>query len=120
VHQAWVDAVRQHDRRAALALAASDRSVQVEAEAILDSIQQLIQSRSQAGSIHGSLRTVEVLGVRNDGTDKVGISRWRFQTMAACFYTHLRDTPDGWRVVGAAMGEHLVGTDPRPSCGIAP
>ena len=97
VHAAWVQAMQQGDRTAALALAAE----QPFQTALVDErLRALHDKMAAAASPTGPLQSIEVRGVDDDGQQKVGISIWHFAQRTECYRTVLTATPSGWKVIG--------------------
>jgi hypothetical protein len=97
VHAAWVQAMQQGDRTTALALAAE----QPFQTAFVDERLRAIHDKmTAASSPAGSLQSVEVRGVTDDGQQKIGISIWHFEQRTECYRTVLTATAVGWKVLG--------------------
>jgi hypothetical protein len=97
VHAAWVQALQQGDRSAALALVAEQPSQAAFVDERLRAIRDKITA---ASSPTGPLQSVEVRSLDDDGQQKTGVSIWRFQRRTDCYRTILTATPAGWKVVG--------------------
>jgi hypothetical protein len=92
VHAQWVDALRNNDRQAALALLPPEHQERV--DRVLGSIQTTIHSR-----VLGGLQGVDLDPVVDRGAGKLGASRWRYPNKTECFETSLALIAGTWQVV---------------------
>jgi hypothetical protein len=103
VHTQWVEALRDNDRQAALAVRADGTSelIAAEVDQILRETQQEISSGQiiyYNGENFGEFQQVTTLPVRENGAGRVGVSVWSYSEQPMCYRTTLAETSEGWRV----------------------
>lgn len=98
-HSGWVQALRQNDRQAALALLADTNTAAPNLDRVLGDIQGLVQHGYTArGGTAAPLQSVDVLPPEDAGKGKVGYSVWTFGTVRLCYATTLAQGEHGWQV----------------------
>lgn len=93
VHQAWVQAMRNNDRDAALAVAANMELKSAFVDSELNTIRGYV-----SGDRHGALQSVDVRPPTEQGAGREGISVWRFERSIVCFATTMASENGSWRV----------------------
>lgn len=98
VNAAWVDAVRNNDREAAMALydAGSAEANAFNVAKALDKM--ALYMTVEAGKWPGTFQTVEVLDVREVGAGRQAYSRWVFSKETLCYYAAMSQQDGAWVV----------------------
>jgi len=101
IHTAWVAAVRDNQRAAALALVAPmSGNEAVFVDSALGRMQEILREQSNGSVATGALQGVDTLPLADAGAGKVGISVWRFAAVTWCWETQLAPSAGHWVVVG--------------------
>jgi hypothetical protein len=109
-HAAWVYAMRDNSRDAALALVAPMHGNEVVlVDGALQRMQQIRQDQSNGVVATGPLGGVDTLPLTDAGQGKVGISVWRWEQQTWCWETTLTPTEAGWKVTNWKQRLHCPG-----------
>lgn len=99
VHAAWVNALRNNDRQAALAVMGVHGELgDAFAGQMLNQTQSMIANQRNRVRELGPLEGVDILPVVDRGAGKIGYSCWRFQQVTLCYGTMLAADGDQWGV----------------------
>jgi hypothetical protein len=99
VHAAWVAAVRQNERDAALALVAPMGGNEIVfVDSVLGRMQEILRDGSNGSVATGTLGGVDTLPLTDAGGGKVGVSVWRFDSVTWCWETQLAPSEGRWAV----------------------
>jgi hypothetical protein len=101
VHAAWVAALDGNDRQAAIDLMGlSDMRMREESVFVhLSSIQYRKQLPADTKTWPGRFQRVEIVGIRDAGAQKEGMSRWYFAYATICQRAVLEQVNGAWRVM---------------------
>ncbi|MBX0331082.1 hypothetical protein K2Z83_25860 [Oscillochloris sp. ZM17-4] len=100
VNAAWVTAVQQNDRAAALALldAGSEQASAFNVDQYLGAVARHISPTDGKPDSAGAFLRAEPLDVREVGAGRRAYSRWVFEKKTRCYYAELAEIGGQWTV----------------------